>query len=234
MPEFVFMLTRDDVTISDARQVYEGVVDSGVSHVGCKDVGLDRDELSALIKDIRAAGHTSYLEVVAETDDANLRSARIAAEIEPDYLIGGTLVEPVQKILAGTGIHFLPYVGRVVGHPCLLRGQVTEIAKHAAQLEALGVDGVNLLAYRYGGDVPTLVRAVSAASSLPLLCAGSVATLGQVRELARLGVWRFTVGTAALDGRFVGGAPLAQQLEAILGAAHEGRLDESPDAGTAR
>jgi hypothetical protein len=221
MPEFVFMLTRDDTTIPDARRVYEQVADTGVTHVGCKDVGLPRAELAALVADIHAARHTAYLEVVSESREATLESARVAAEIGVDYLIGGTLIEPVQEVIAGTEIRFFPYVGRIVGHPCLLRGEIDEIARDAAGGGALGVDGINLLAYRYDGDVPALVRAVSKATSLALLCAGSVDRLDRVRELAGLGVWGFTVGTAALDGRFVPGAPLAEQLGAILGTARE-------------
>src|SRR6188472_3788643 len=147
--EFIFMLTRNDETLADAREVYASVAAAGVRHFGCKDVGLPRKELEALLSDIESNGHTSYLEVVSESDEATLASARAAAEIQPDYLIGGTLIEPVQEIIAGTGIKFFPYVGRVVGHPCLLRGSIQEIADDARRAQALGLDGVNLLAYRY-------------------------------------------------------------------------------------
>src|SRR5438874_12864920 len=125
------MLTRDDRTLADARTVYASISGSGVHHVGCKDLGLPRSELSALMDEIRANGHTSHLEVVSETPDATLASARAAAEIRPDYLIGGTLIEPIQEIIAGTGIKFFPYVGRIVDHPCLLRGTIDEIAEDA-------------------------------------------------------------------------------------------------------
>ena len=160
MIEFIFMLTRDDETLADAREVYASIAETGVRHVGCKDVGLPRAELQALLADIKANGHTTHLEVVSETEEATLASARAAAEIGPDYLIGGTLIEPVQEILAGTGIKFFPYVGQIVGHPCLLRGSIAEIADDARRAEALGVDGINLLAYRYDGDVDALVEAV--------------------------------------------------------------------------
>lgn len=219
MPEFIFMLTRADRTLADARAVYASVADTGITHVGCKDLGLPRDELSALMQEIRDNGHTSYLEVVSETPEATLRSARVAAEIGPDYLIGGTLVEPVQEIIAGTGIRFCPYVGRVIDHPCLLRGTVDEIASDARRVEELGVDGINLLAYRYDQDVTALVAAVVGATSLPVIAAGSVDSTDRIRSLAEQGVWGFTVGTAALDGEFVPGGSLAQQLETILSAA---------------
>ena len=81
------------------------------------------------------------------------------------------------------------------------------------------MDGINLLAYRYDGDVAELVRRVSETASLPLICAGSVDSVARIEELSALGVWAFTVGTAALNGEFVPGGDLAAQLTAILGAA---------------
>jgi hypothetical protein len=217
--EFIFMLTRNDETLADARDVYASVAAAGVRHFGCKDVGLPRKELEALLSDIESNGHTSYLEVVSESDEATLASARAAAEIQPDYLIGGTLIEPVQEIIGGTGIKFFPYVGGVVGHPCLLRGSIQEIAEDARRAEALGVDGVNLLAYRYDGDVEALVDAVVSKTSLPVIAAGSVDSVERIRALARHGVWAFTIGTAALDGVLLPGEPLEAQLELALEAA---------------
>jgi hypothetical protein len=217
--EFIFMLTRNDTTLADAREVYASIADTGVRHVGCKDVGLPRDELRELMADIRGHGHVSYLEVVAETEQDTLQSARVAADVRPDYLIGGTLIEPVQQIIEGTGIRFFPYVGEIVGHPCLLRGAVDAIAEDARRAEAAGVDGINLLAYRYDGDVPALVRAVSEASSLPIIAAGSVDSVARIRELDDLGVWAFTIGTAALDGKLEGDTDLQSQLRTALGAA---------------
>jgi len=182
-------------------------------------VGLETQELSALMDEIRANGHETWIEVVSETEEATLASARAAAEIRPDHLVGGTLIEPVQEILAGTGVKFWPYVGRIVGHPCLLRGSVEEIVADTQRAAGFGVDGINLLAYRYDGDVEALVRAVVGATDLPVICAGSVDRVERIRALDDCGAWGFTIGTAALDGVLVEGAPLAAQLEAALEAA---------------
>jgi hypothetical protein len=220
LTEFIFMLTRDDCTIADAREVYESVAETGIRHVGCKDVGLPPDELGALLDDMRARGHTSYLEVVSETEEATLQSARVAAEVRPDCLIGGTLIEPVQEIIAGTGMRFFPYVGEIVGHPCLLRGEIDAIAEDARRAEELGVDGINLLAYRYDRDVDALVEAVVGATSLPVIAAGSVDSQERIKALGERGVWGFTIGTAALDGKLVPGAPLEEQLTYVLRAAN--------------
>jgi hypothetical protein len=216
--EFIFMLTRDDVTLKGARDVYASIAGSGVRHVGCKDVGLPTEELRGLMDDIRGNGHETWIEVVSETEEDTLRSARAAAEIRPDHLIGGTLIEPVQEIIAGTGIKFWPYVGRIVGHPCLLRGAIEEIVADTERAAAAGVDGINLLAYRYDGDVEALVRAVVGATDLPVICAGSVDSAERIRALEAAGAWGFTIGTAALDGALVPGAPLSGQLQAALAA----------------
>src|SRR3954468_10676499 len=221
MIEFIFMLTRDDVTLSDAREVYASIAATGVRHVGCKDVGLPTDELKALMDDIRSNGHETSIEVVSETEEDTLASARAAAEIRPDHLIGGTLIEPVQEILAGTGVKIWPYVGQIVGHPCLLRGSIEEIVADTERAASLGVDGVNLLAYRYDGDVEALVRAVVGATDLPVICAGSGDSTERIRALEACGPWAFTIGAAALDGALVEGGPLSGQLEAALEAAGE-------------
>src|SRR3954469_9340473 len=219
MIEFIFMLTRDDVTLSDARQVYASIAQTGVRHVGCKDVGLPTDQLRALMEDIRSHGHETWTAVVSATEEDTLASARAAAEIGPDHLIGGTLIGPVQEILEGTGIKFWPYVGQIVGHPCLLRGTIEEIVADTERAAAAGVDGINLLAYRYDGDVEALVRAVVGATDLPVICAGSVDSVERIAALERCGAWGFTIGTAALDGALVEGAPLSGQLQAALDAA---------------
>lgn len=219
MPEFVFMLTRNDETVPDARQLYRRLAGHGLRHVGFKDVGLPEDDLRVLLGEIVDAGQVAHMEVVSETEAATLASARMAARLRPHYLLGGTLIEPVQRVIAGTGVRFFPYVGEIVGHPCLLRGSVDRICDDARRAEAAGADGINLLAYRYDGDVPELVERVCASTSLPVLCAGSIASAEQIRMLTSLGVWAFTVGTAVLDGAIVPGATLEEQVEAVVEAA---------------
>ena len=219
MIEFIFMLTRDDMTLTNAREVYASIAASGVTHVGCKDVGLPKDELAALMDDIRSNGHETWIEVVSETEEDELASARAAAEIRPDHLIGGTRIEKVQEILAGTGVKYWPYVGQIVGHPCLLRGSIDEIVADTKRAAELGVDGINLLAYRYDGDVEALTRAVVGATDLPVICAGSVDSVERIRALEACGAWAFTIGTAALDGVLVENTPLSGQLQAALDAA---------------
>ena len=221
MSEFIFMLTRNDTTLADAREVYASIADTGVRHVGCKDVGLPREELRELMADIRGHGHVSYLEVVAETEQDTLQSARVAADVRPDYLIGGTLIEPVQQIIEGTRHPLLPVRrrDRRATRACCAAPSIA-IAEDARRAEAAGVDGINLLAYRYDGDVPALVRArlrgdVAAASSPRARSTPWPASASSTTSACG----RFTIGTAALDGKLEGDADLQSQLRTALGAA---------------
>ena len=213
MIEFIFMLTRDDRTLTDARAVYASIAGerrhatSAARTSGCRGTSCRRSWTTSARTATPPTSRSS-----PRRAEATLASARAAAEIGPDYLIGGTLIEPVQEILAGTGIKFFPYVGQIVDHPCLLRGTIDEIADDARRAESLGVDGINLLAYRYDGDVDALVEAVVGATSLPVIAAGSVDSPTRIQALAERGVWAFTIGTAALDGVLVDGAPLDGQL----------------------
>lgn len=215
-PRFIFMLTRDDRTIPEAHAMVPTIAAARIRHVGAKDVGLPPGELAELFADLRAAGCTTFLEVVSDTAPAMLASARAALEIGPDYLIGGTEVEATRKLIAGTAIRFFPYIGRVVGHPCLLRGAIDEIVADGLRVQGSGVDGINLLAYRYDGDVERLVGALLEAVSIPVICAGSIDSEARIASMRRLGVWGFTIGTAVLDGAIVPARPLADQLRRVL------------------
>ena len=215
-PRFVFMLTRDDMTVPHARTLLPAIRAAGVRDVGGKDVGLSLDELGELYDDLRAAGCTTFLEVVAESPKAMIQSARTALIVRPDYLVGGTQVEQMATVIAGSGIRFFPYVGRIVGHPCLLRGSLDEIVEDACRVAAGGVDGINLLAYRWDGDATALAAAVIDAVDIPVLCAGSIDSGERIRAMRDVGAWGFTVGTAVLDGAFVSGGSVDDQLRRVL------------------
>ncbi len=143
MPEFVFMLTHDDVTVEDAFEVYDEVRDAGLHYVGFKDVGLPFDRLKALTEVMHEGGHEVMLEVVSEEKEDQLRSAEAALDLGVDYLLGGTHAGGSRRMLSGTGIRYCPFPGRIVGHPSLLRGSIEEITQSARWLAAM--DGVERL-----------------------------------------------------------------------------------------
>jgi hypothetical protein len=216
--EFILMLTYNDATVESAREVYRDVRGADLRYVGFKDIGLPFDRLKALTADIRADGRRVFLEVVSESRDDELRSAQAGLDLGVDYLMGGTHVRDVTPLIAASPVRYFPFPGRVIGHPSLLRGTVTEITESARTLARTpGVHGLDLLAYRYDGDVDDLIAAVVRASAVPVVAAGSIGTEAQIRRVGEAGVWAFTVGTAIFDRRFPArDGSLRAQVDAVL------------------
>jgi hypothetical protein len=218
--DFVFMLTRSDQTVPDCLEVFDEVRPLGLTHIGFKDVGVTPDVLAELDRRIKASGATSYMEVVSTSAEASLRSARVARDVGVDRLLGGTQVEEVLAILAGSKVKYLPFPGRPHDHPTKLGGTPQQIEDDCRRFQAMGCAGVDLLAYRATeADPIELVRAARRGITGTLLVAGSVARVDQIRALAQAGADAFTIGSAALDGSF---APrmgsLRSQLRAVLDA----------------
>lgn len=215
------MLTRGDVTVDDALEVYRQVRGAALRYVGFKDIGVPVDRLRALAEAIRLDGRRVALEVVSESREDELRSVEAGLDLGVDYLMGGTHADEVAPMVAGSPVRYFPFPGKIIGHPSLLRGAIGEIAGSARRLAAMpGVSGLDLLAYRYDGDVDALVRAVVTAARLPIIAAGSIATGEQIRRLAERGVWGFTAGTAIFERRFPArDRSLLAQVEAVLALA---------------
>jgi hypothetical protein len=218
--DFVFMLTRADRTVVDALDVLDDIRDVGLTHVGFKDVGASPAQVAALHRRIKELGATSYMEVVSTTAEAVLASARVARDVGIDRLLGGTQVEPVLELLAGSATRYLPFPGKPFDHPTKLGGSPDDVERDCRRFAGLGCAGVDLLAYRATEAEPLeLVRAAVRAGCGTVLVAGAVARADQVRALAGAGAHAFTVGSAVFDGSF---APqvgsIRSQLRAVLDA----------------
>lgn len=223
--DFILMLTENDRTIPDAAARLEEALAGGARHIGFKDVGLPIAELKRLAATIRAAGGRSYLEVVSLDAAQELASARAAVAIDVDCLLGGTRAEAVTAVIRAHPIRYYPFAGRIAGHPSVLLGTEDEIVASARSLAALEhVHGLDLLAYRFEGDVARLMARVCAAVEKPVIMAGSIDREARVLAAAEAGAAGFTVGTAALGGVFPAEEPgFAGQVRAILGLAARGR-----------
>lgn len=218
-----FMLTKNDETIPDAEAVFREVAASvsaeRLPYVGFKTVGLLEGELERLGRAIRADGRRPVVEIVGADAADEVGAARLARRVEADLLIGGTHVDAVLDALGGGGPRYFPTVGDVTSRPGRLVGEVDDLANQAAALEERGASGVMLLAYRYEGDMPALLRAVTGATALPVVCAGSVDGEERISALKAAGVWAFTIGSAVLDRKVVADRSLAAQLDAVLAMA---------------
>jgi len=210
------MLTKNDLTVPNALEIFDEIRGTGIRHIGFKDIGLPMDKLKILVDKMKIHGMKTFLEVVSESEEANLRSVKNALELEVHYLVGGTYVEQTLGLLEGKRPKFYPYIGKVVGHPCLLRGTIEEIVSDGKRKEALGIDGINLLAYRYDGDVEGLVRSLLKSVKIPVIVAGSIDSFERVRRMIQLEVDGFTIGGAILDRKFVPNGSLSEQVRAVL------------------
>ena len=225
---FIFMLTHGDKTIDNCLQVLDEVLPLGLEHIGFKDLGVPPPRLSELTRRIRQAGATSYMEVGSETPEACLQSARVAAELGVDRLLGGTDIAAVMPLLAGSDIAYFPFPGFPVDHPTKLKGRPEDVALHCRDFMSQGAAGVDLLAYRATeADPIALVEAARAAldeagttngrARGELIVAGSIDGPEQLRALDAAGADGFTVGTAVFENSFAPGRNgVAAQVRAIL------------------
>ncbi len=214
------MLTHNDLTVENCVDIFDEIADLGIAHVGFKDIGVGPKTLDRLNRRIKAAGATSYLEVVSlSTADAE-RAATRAREIGVDCLLGGTDMTAMRAAVSGTEIRCFPFVGRPEGHPTKLRGDGARIAEDCRRSDALGCTGIDLLAYRaVDCDPLELVREARATLKGRLIVAGSIDSPSRIAALAAAGVDAFTMGSAAFDRAFLPGEPsLRGQLAAVLAA----------------
>jgi tryptophan synthase alpha subunit len=145
-----------------------------------------------------------------------MRSVEAAIEIGVDYLLGGRHADEATRLLQGSGIRYFPFAGHTVGHPTKLTGSIDEIVDDARRLAALpGVHGLDLLAYRFSGDVEALAKRVVEAVTVPVIAAGSIDSAERLQAMRQAGVWAFTVGSAVFDGSFLD-EPVPQQIDTIL------------------
>jgi hypothetical protein len=219
--EFVFMLTHHDRTVGRPLEVYGQIRECGLRYVGFKDIGASPAELREVCEQAHADGLEVMLEVVSTTKEAELASIAAAGQIGVDWVLGGTHPDDGLTVLAGAKTRYCPFPGLVVDHPSVLLGSIGEIAESARAITALdGVYGLDLLAYRHpSADAGELTSAVVQASAGPVIAAGSVASVAQIRTLDAAGAWGFTIGGAIFEGRLPGGPSIGGQIKAVLAAA---------------
>jgi len=213
------MLTKDDQTISDAREYVKEIATAGAKHIGFKDIGLPTSELKLLAEDLKKEGVKVYLEVVSLDDESEKKSAKIAMDLNVDYLLGGTRPEIIASLVKDHPLKYYPFVGKIENHPSILTGSIPEIAEHARQITAIeGVDGLDLLAYRFTGeDIPQLIQEVCQASAKPVVVAGSIDSKERIEVVKTKGASGFTVGTAAFDMEFPSDkSGVSGQVQSIL------------------
>lgn len=212
-PELIVMLTWHDYTVTDAAQVFEQCKDSAARYWGFKEHPLSLQQMQQLFARMRQCGKTTLLEVVAYTETEGLAAVHHAAQCHCDIVMGTKYSDTIRDYCHSHGLRYMPFVGTVTGRPSVLTGTVDDIVAEARSLVDKGVDGIDLLAYRYVGDVPALMRAVTSAVDVPVVMAGSIDSHERLDQVCQSGAWAFTIGSAFFEHRF--GESFGQQVDAV-------------------
>jgi hypothetical protein len=214
-PELIVMLTHQDRTVFNALELFERTKEYPIIHWGFKDVGLPAEEMKSVVKAMKDAGKTTFLEVVSLSEEEGLRGAQLAVELGFDILMGTVFFPSISEYLKNKPVQYYPFPGHVHSHPSILDGTIDEIVAHARQLEAHGVHGLDLLTYRYNGEASRLLKLVVEATNIPIVSAGSIATFDRITEVWDSGAWGFTIGSAFFERQFVPDGSFEENVLAV-------------------
>ena len=214
-PDIVVMLTHHDVTVTNAREVFDECSDLPVKHWGFKNVGLPKEKMKELTAAMKQAGKETYLEVVTYDEASCLEGAQTAIDCGFDYLMGTIYYDSVAKLLRDNGMEYLPFVGKVSGSPSILEGTNEEIIENAKELMAKGIKGFDILAYRHVVDGEKLAREFCAAVDAKICIAGSINSYDRIDTMFDIGPWTFTMGSALFEKNFLADGSFRDNLKAV-------------------
>lgn len=213
-PKLIVMLTHHDRTVGNAMEIFESCKDTKAEYWGFKEVGIPLDEMKRLCAMMKEAGKTTFLEVVAYTEKECLEGAKMAGECGFDYLMGTMYFDSIRDYAKEAGLKYLPFVGKIVGRPSVLEGTVEGIVEEAKGLLEKGVDGFDLLGYRFTGDPVELNNTFVKEAGAPVCLAGSVDSYKRLDEVKTSGSWAFTIGGAFFENKFEGS--FAEQIDKVV------------------
>ncbi len=212
-PILIVMLTQNDRTVMNAKEVFEECKDSKAEYFGFKEEPLPLDEMKELFAYMKKCGKKTALEVVAYSEQEGIAGAKTAVECGCDILMGTMYYDSVNEICKANGMKYMPYVGEITERPSVLDGTIDGMIAEAERCLEKGVDGFDLLGYRYTGDAVELNRRFSAEVKAPVCIAGSVDSFKRLDELKEASPWAFTIGSAFFDKRF--GEGFREQIDAV-------------------
>ena len=219
-PELIVMLTHHDRTVENAAEIFAACKNSKAKYWGFKEAPLPLEEMQSLYSAMRAAGKTTFLEVVAYTPDECMAGAEMAVACGCDVLMGTVFSDSVNALCQSHGIRYMPFVGEISGRPSVLSGTLEGMIAEAERYLAMGVYGIDLLGYRYVGDAAALNKAFIAAVDAPVVLAGSINSRERLDEVKAAGPWAFTIGGAFFEKRF--GETFCDQIDTVCDYMREG------------
>ncbi|MCX2684687.1 hypothetical protein OO306_03875 [Pseudomonas sp. DCB_AW] len=220
-PQLIVMLTHNDLTVNNALELFEACKDLPIPFWGFKDVGIPDAAMRELIDAMKRAGKTTFLEVVTFDEESCLACAKMAVDYGFDYLTGTLFFPSVAEYLKDKPIRYYPFVGNVGGSPVKLVGSQQSILDDAARLEAAGVHGLDLVAYRYvDGDPVQLASELVANAKTEVIIAGSIQSEERLAIMKEINPFAFTMGGALFDKRFVADGDFRDNLARVVEIMH--------------
>ncbi len=217
IPELVVMLTHNDQTVPDAIEVFEAAKDSKAKFWGFKEIGLPEDKMKILVDKMKAAGKTTFLEVVDYTEEGCVEGAKIGARCGFDILMGTLYFDSVKKVAEEAGMKYMPFVGELSGRPSILGGTIEGMIEEANDLvDNKGIKGFDLLGYRFTGDAVKLNEEFVKQVRADVCLAGSVSSFQRLDEVKATGAWAFTIGGAFFENKFGEGLSFGEQIDVVV------------------
>lgn len=204
IPQLIVMLTYNDLTVENAREIFEECKDSKAKYWGFKEEGLPLEQMKSLFSYMKSNGKKVGLEVVAYTEQECLNGAKMALQCECDFLMGTIFFDSINEFCKEHNMKYMPFVGKVSERPSILEGTAEEMIEEAKSYIAKGAYGIDLLGYRYTGDAQHLNESIVSEVDAPICIAGSVNSFERLKELKRINPWSFTIGSAFFDNMFEG------------------------------
>lgn len=198
----IVMLTYQDRTVENAREIFEQCHEAEAEYWGFKEAPLPPEQMEQLYRRMKECGKKTALEVVAYSEQEGLEGARLAARCGCDLLMGTLYADSILAFCREHGIRYMPFVGRVTGRPSVLEGTPAEMIAQARACLEKGVFGFDLLGYRYTGDATALIRTFVEEVKAPVCVAGSVDSYEKLDQMKAIAPWAFTIGSAFFDKKF--------------------------------
>ena len=217
IPELVVMLTHNDQTVPNAIEVFEAAKDSKAKFWGFKEIGLPEEKMKILVDKMKAAGKTTFLEVVDYTEEGCVEGAKIGARCGFDILMGTLYFDSVKKVAEEAGMKYMPFVGELSGRPSILGGTIEGMIEEANDLvDNKGIKGFDLLGSRFTGDAVKLNEEFVKQVRADVCLAGSVSSFQRLDEVKATGAWAFTIGGAFFENKFGEGLSFGEQIDVVV------------------
>ena len=213
VPRLIVMLTYHDVTVKNAKEIFMEAKDAPAEFWGFKDVGLSIEEMKDLVKCMKDAGKTTFMECLAHNLEDTKKGIDTALECGFDILLGAHYFKETEEYCFQNGLKHSPFIGyRSEGK---LYGTIEDIVNEAVSIaESTTAYGINVSGYRYqDGDPEELISSLREKLNKPLSVAGSVDSYSKLDALKRIQPWAFTIGGAFFENKFGNG--FSDQIRAV-------------------